>query len=99
MYHCVAYVNFLNGQPVNVKYRSCDPSTIKATDEGETTGREKAAGYTKFWSQDSPTTPCPPYHIDCINPLKVAEETVPDSSSPKVKRCAYTRRSRLSLRY
>lgn len=41
MYHCVAYVNFLNGQPVNVKYRSCDPSTIKATDEGETTGREK----------------------------------------------------------
>ena len=77
MYHCVAYVNFLNGQPVNVKYRSCDPSTVKATDEGETTGREKAAGYTKFWSQDSPTTPCPPYHIDCINPLKVAEETVP----------------------
>ena len=77
MYHCVAYVNFLNGQPVNVKYRSCDPSTIKATDERETTDREKAAGYTKFWSQDSPTTPCPPYHIDCINPLKVAEETVP----------------------
>lgn len=60
MRHCVAYVNFLNGQPVNVKYRSCDPSTVKATDEGETTGREKAAGYTKLWSQDSPTTPCPP---------------------------------------
>lgn len=77
MHHCVAYVNYLNGQPVNAKYRSCDPSTVKPTDERETTGMKKSAGYTKFWSQDSPTTPCPPYHIDCINPLKVSEATIP----------------------
>lgn len=77
MHHCVAYVNYLNGQPVNAKYRSCDPSTARSTDEREATGMNKAAGYTKFWSQDSPTTPCPPYHIDCINPLKVSEATIP----------------------
>lgn len=77
MHHCVAYINYLNGQPVNAKYRSCDPSTVKPTDERETTGMKKAVGYTKFWSQDSPTTPCPPYHIDCINPLKVSEATIP----------------------
>ena len=77
MHHCVAYVNYLNGQPVNAKYRSCDPSTVNTANEGQTNGAEKAAGYTKFWSQDSPTTPCPPYNIDCINPLKVAEETIP----------------------
>ena len=62
MYHCIAYVNYINGQPVNVKYRSCDVS---------------ASGYTKCWSQESPTTPCPPYNIDCINPLRIAEESVP----------------------
>ena len=62
MYHCIAYVNYINGQPVNVKYRSCDVS---------------ASGYTKCWSQESPTTPCPPYNIDCINPLRIAEENVP----------------------
>ena len=61
MYHCIAYVNYVNGQPVNVKYRSCDPSS---------------SGYTKCWSQDSPTTPCPPYNIDCINPLRISEESV-----------------------
>ena len=77
MHHCVAYVNYLNGQPVNAKYRSCDPSTVNTANEGQTNGAEKAAGYTKLWSQDSPTTPCPPYRIDCINPLKVAEETIP----------------------
>ena len=27
--------------------------------------------------QDSPTTPCPPYNIDCINPLLIAEENIP----------------------
>ena len=70
MYHCIAYVNYVNGQPVNVKYRSCDPSTASRTDDG------KPAGYTKFWSQDSPTTPCAPYHIDCINPLRVSEEHI-----------------------
>lgn len=70
MYHCIAYVNYVNGQPVNVKYRSCDPSNVPASDGN------KAAGYTKFWSQDSPTTPCPPYNIDCINPLRVSEETI-----------------------
>ena len=54
-------MNYVNGQPVNVKYRSCDPSS---------------SGYTKCWSQDSPTTPCPPYNIDCINPLRISEESV-----------------------
>lgn len=63
MHHCIAYVNYVNGQPVNVKYRSCDPSTT--------------TGYTKLWSQDSPTTPCAPYHIDCINPLLVSEASIP----------------------
>lgn len=62
MYQCIAYVNYINGQPVNVKYRSCDAT---------------ASGYTKCWSQDSPTTPCPPYNIDCINPLLIAEESIP----------------------
>lgn len=71
VYHCIAYVNYVNGQPVNVKYRSCDPSTTNKSDDG------KAVSYTKFWSQDSPTTPCAPYHIDCINPLLVPEENIP----------------------
>ena len=30
----------------------------------------------KLFSQDSPTTPCPPYNIDCLNPLAVEEEVV-----------------------
>ena len=64
-YHCIAYVNYVNGHPVNVKYRSCDPS---GTD---------ASAFTKYWYQDSPTTPCAPYNIDCINPLLVAEEVIP----------------------
>lgn len=62
MYHCIAYVNYINGQPVNAKYRSCDATPT---------------GYAKCWSQDSPTTPCPPYNIDCINPLRIAEASVP----------------------
>lgn len=62
MYQCIAYVNYINGQPVNVKYRSCDAT---------------GSGYAKCWSQDSPTTPCPPYNIDCINPLLIAEENIP----------------------
>ena len=37
---------------------------------------KKSAGYTKFWSQDSRLYR-PPYHIDCINPLKVSEATIP----------------------
>ena len=45
MYHCIAYVNYVNGQPVNVKYRSCDPSS---------------SGYTKCWSQDSLSKACLP---------------------------------------
>ena len=64
MHHCIAYVNYVNGQPINVKYRSCDPSSTPAV-------------YTKLWSQDSPTTPCAPYHIDCINPLLVSETSIP----------------------
>lgn len=30
----------------------------------------------KLWAQDSPTTPCPPYHIDCLNPLLVAGDSI-----------------------
>lgn len=70
VYHCIAYVNYVNGQAVNAKYRSCDPSCIAAGEGAKT-------AYTKFWAQDSPTTPCPPYNIDCINPLRVSEEFVP----------------------
>lgn len=69
-YHCLAYVNYVNGTGVNAKYRSCDPSPVLAREEGARTE------YTKSWSQDSPTTPCAPYHIDCINPLLVAEEQI-----------------------
>lgn len=76
MHPCIAYVNYLNGQPVNAKYRSCDPSAAAPAATETATAMEKAAGYTKFWSQDSPTTPCPPYHIDCINPLSISEETI-----------------------
>ena len=65
LYHCIAYVNYVNGQPVNVKYRSCDPSSADAS------------VYTKYWYQDSPTTPCAPYNIDCINPLLVPAEVIP----------------------
>lgn len=61
---CIAYVNYINGQPVNVKYRSCDAAA-------------DGSGYTKCWSQESPTTPCAPYNIDCINPLLIAEESIP----------------------
>ena len=76
-YHCIAYVNYVNGQPVNAKYRSCDPSTIKTTSDGNAVSTENPVCYTKFWSQDSPTTPCAPYNIDCINPLRVSEEHIP----------------------
>lgn len=38
---------------------------------------ESPVTYSKFWSQDSPTKPCAPYNIDCINPLLVEEETIP----------------------
>lgn len=62
--NCIAYVNYLNGQPVNAKYRSCDPSAGQLPEGG--TGKPL---YAKCWSQDSPTTPCAPYNIDCINPL------------------------------
>ena len=69
-YRCLAYVNYVNGQPVNVKYRSCEPSRACPKDsEGRTV-------FTKYWNQDSPTTPCAPYHIDCINPLLVEEEVI-----------------------
>lgn len=67
--NCIAYINYLNGQPVNAKYRSCDPSA-RQLPEGES-GTAKPL-YTKCWSQDSPTTPCAPYNIDCINPLLVS---------------------------
>ena len=67
---CIAYVNYVNGQPVNVKYRSCEPSRANPKNqEGQTV-------FMKFWNQESPTTPCAPYHIDCINPLQVNEEVI-----------------------
>lgn len=72
LYHCIAYVNYVNGQPVNVKYRSCDPSSVSHVGTNSTQPVE----YTKFWYQDSPTTPCAPYNIDCLNPLLVAEESI-----------------------
>lgn len=71
VFPCIAYVNYVNGQPVNAKYRSCSPSpSVKANEA-------KPTAYSKFWSQDSPTTPCAPYNIECINPLLVEEETIP----------------------
>ena len=63
---CIVYVNYLNGQPVNAKYRSCDVFSVNPPE-----GNSGASVYTKCWSQDSPTTPCAPYNIDCINPLLV----------------------------
>lgn len=79
MYHCIAYVNYVNGQPVNVKYRSCDPSSICIPPANTPTSTESTpiTEYTKYWSQDSPTTPCAPYNIDCINPLLVSDESIP----------------------
>ena len=71
LYHCIAYVNYVNGQPVNVKYRSCDPSTVNSAPTAN-----NSVEYTKFWYQDSPTTPCAPFNIDCLNPLLVAEENI-----------------------
>lgn len=72
VFPCIAYVNYVDGRPVNAKYRSCSPlASATPTTEGQ------PAAYTKFWSQDSPTTPCAPYNIDCINPLLVEEETIP----------------------
>ena len=66
----LAYVNYVNGQAVNVKYRSCQPSPAGPKDD---VGRTV---FMKYWSQESPTTPCAPYHIDCINPLLVEEEVI-----------------------
>jgi len=66
----IAYVNYVNGQAVNVKYRSCEPS--RSTPKGS----ETPMVFKKYWSQDSPTTPCAPYHIDCINPLRVEDEVI-----------------------
>lgn len=66
---CIAYVNYLNGRPVNAKYRSCDLSP-----QTPSQGSAEKPVYTKCWSQDSPSTPCAPYNIDCINPLLVTTE-------------------------
>ena len=71
IFPCIAYVNYVDGRPVNAKYRSCSPIHSPNAEEGQPTA------YSKFWSQDSPTTPCAPYNIDCINPLLVEEETIP----------------------
>ena len=71
VFPCIAYVNYVDGRPVNAKYRSCSPIQSPSPEEGQ------PIAYSKFWSQDSPTTPCAPYNIDCINPLLVEEETIP----------------------
>lgn len=31
IHHSIAYVNYVNGQPINAKYRSCDPLAISRT--------------------------------------------------------------------
>ena len=71
VFPCIAYVNYVDGRPVNAKYRSCSPIQLPSPEEGQ------PIAYSKFWSQDSPTTPCAPYNIDCINPLLVEEEIIP----------------------
>ncbi len=70
VFPCIAYVNYVDGRPVNAKYRSCSPIQSPSPEEGQ------PIAYSKFWSQDSPTTPCAPYNIDCINPLLVEEEII-----------------------
>lgn len=83
-------MNYVDGRPVNAKYRSCSPSpsakTVTAANASAVSGEieipdgtteESPVTYSKFWSQDSPTKPCAPYNIDCINPLLVEEETIP----------------------
>jgi twinkle protein len=65
---CIVYTNFVNGKPVNAKYRSCEKSAVD-----KNVGDDGQPVYLKQWSQDSPTTPCAPYNIDCINPLLVEE--------------------------
>lgn len=90
VFPCIAYVNYVDGRPVNAKYRSCSPSpsakTVTAANTSAVSGEieipdgtteESSVTYSKFWSQDSPTKPCAPYNIDCINPLLVEEETIP----------------------
>ena len=98
IFPCIAYVNYVDGRPVNAKYRSCSPSpSAKANPSPSAKTGTSASGntmpegtklpaetteelpvtYSKFWSQDSPTTPCAPYNIDCINPLLVEEELIP----------------------
>ena len=71
VFPCIAYVNYVDGRPVNAKYRSCSPIQSPSPEEGQ------PIAYSKLWSQDSPTTPCAPYNIDCINPLLVEEEIIP----------------------
>ena len=71
VFPCIAYVNYVDGRPVNAKSRSCSPIQSPSPEEGQ------PIAYSKFWSQDSPTTPCAPYNIDCINPLLVEEEIIP----------------------
>lgn len=71
VYNSIAYVNHVNGKAVNVKYRSCERSTVDRNPDGN-----GLPVYLKLWSQDSPTTPCAPYNIDCINPLLVEEEQI-----------------------
>ena len=56
VFPCIAYVNYVDGHPVNAKYRSCSPSPSARQEEG------KPTVYSKFWGQDSPTALRPLQH-------------------------------------
>ena len=58
----IAYCNRVCGRIVNVKMR--------------TVAKDPHGGYIKDFWQKSPTQPCAPYGIDCINPLRINAEPI-----------------------
>ena len=58
----IAYCNRVCGRIVNVKMRSV--------------AKDPHGGYIKDFWQKSPTQPCAPYGIDCINPLRFNAEPI-----------------------
>ena len=58
----IAYCNRVCGRIVNVKMRSV--------------AKDPHGGYIKDFWQKSPTQPCAPYGIDCINPLRINAEPI-----------------------
>lgn len=63
VFPCIAYVNYVDGRPVNAKYRSCSPSpsakTVTAANASAVSGEieipdgtteESSVTYSKFWS-------------------------------------------------